>query len=101
MKSDYQIRIIGRRVYVKALHVTALAECARQYGSRSKSKDFAGTLIEFIGKKTRNNRSSTYVKAVYDLGGGTLKTVELNIRSVLKAPNDPQYFVPEILQDTG
>ena len=27
--------------------------------------------------------------------------MELNIRSVLKAPNDPQYFVPEILQEPG
>ena len=30
-----------------------------------------------------------------------MKTVELNIRSVLKAPNDPQDFVPEIIQDPG
>ena len=27
--------------------------------------------------------------------------MELNIRSVLKAPNDPQEFVPEILQEPG
>ena len=58
-------------------------------------------MIEFIGNKTRNNRSSTYVKEVYALGGGTLNTVELNTRSVLKAPNDPQYFDPEILQEPG
>ena len=58
-------------------------------------------MIEFIGKKTRNNWSSTYVKALYALGDGTLKTVELNTKSVLKAPNDPQDFVPEIIQDPG
>ena len=58
-------------------------------------------MIECIGKKKRNNRSITYVKAVYALSGGTLKTVELNTRSVLKAPNDPQDFVPEILQEPG
>ena len=58
-------------------------------------------MIECIGKKTRNNRLSTYVKALYALGDGTLKTVELNNKSVLKAPNDPQDFVPEIIQDPG
>ena len=49
----------------------------------------------------RNNRLSKYVKEVYALGGGNFMTVELNIRSVLKAPNGPQDFVPEILQDPG
>ena len=101
MASDDQRRIIGRIVYVKALHVTALEECARRYGSWSKSKKVTGAVIECIGKKTRNNRSIPYVKAVYALGGVTLKTVELNIRSVLKAPNNPQDFVPEILQEPG
>lgn len=42
---------------------------------------------------------STYVKAVYAIGSGTLKTVELNIRSVLKEPRDPQDCVPEIRQE--
>ena len=69
--------------------------------SRSKSKEVAGTVIECIGKKTKTNRSSTNVKAVYALGGGTLKTLELNIRSFLKAPSDPQDFVPEIHQEPG
>ena len=101
MASNDPRRTIGRRVYAKAHHVTALAECARRYGSRSKSKEVAGTVLECIGKKTKTNRSSTYVKAVYALGGGTMKTVELNIRSVLKAPSDPQDFVPEIRQEPG
>ena len=101
MASDYQRRIIGKQVYAKALHVTALEECARRYGSWSKSKEVTGTGIELIGKKTRNNRSSIYVKAVYTLGGGTWETVQLNIRSVLKALNDTQYFVPDILQYAG
>ena len=58
-------------------------------------------MVEYLGKKTSNNRSSTYVKSVYALGGGTVKKVELHIRSVLKAPTDPQGFVPEILQEPG
>ena len=70
---------IGRRVYEKAHHVTVLEECERQYGSRSKSKEVAGTVLECIGKKTKTNWSSTHVKAVHAIGGGTLKTMELNI----------------------
>ena len=81
MVSDDPRRIVGRRVYAKAIHVTALSECARRFGSRSKTKEVAGTVLECIDRKTKTNRSSTYVKAVYTLGNGTLKTVELNIRS--------------------
>ena len=101
MVSDDPRRIVGRRVYAKAIHVTALSECARRFGSRSKTKEVAGTVLECIDRKTKTNRSSTYVKAVYTLGGGTLKTVELNIRSVLKEARDPQDSVPEIRQEPG
>ena len=66
-------------MYAKSHHVTALAECARRYGSLLKSKEVAGTVLEFIGNKTKTNWSSTHVKAVHAIGGGTLKTVELNI----------------------
>ena len=38
---------------------------------------------------------------MYALGGGTLKTVELNIRSVLKEARDPQDSVPKIRQEPG
>ena len=48
-----------------------------------------------------DNCLSTHVKSLYALGDGTLKTVELNIRSFLKSPNNPQYFVPEIIQEPG
>ena len=101
MSSHDPRRIVGRRVCAKAIHVTALAECARRFGSRSKSKVIAGTVIECSVKKTATNRSSAYVKAVYNLGGGTLKTVELNVRSVLEEAPDPQDFVPEIRQEPG
>ena len=101
MVGDDPRRIVGRRVYAKAIHVTSLAECARRFGSRSKTKEVAGTVLECIDRKTKTNRQSTYVKAVYALGGGTLKTVELNIRSVLKEVRDPQDYVPEIRQEPG
>ena len=101
MASEDPRQIIGRRIYAKAIHVTALAECARRYGSRSKSKEVVGTVLEYIDRKTKTNRKSTYVKAMYAPGGGNLKTVELNIRSVLKELRDPQDFVPEIRQEPG
>jgi len=101
MVGDDTRRIVGRRVYAKAIHVTALAEYARRFGSRSKTKEVPGTVLECIDRKTKTNRQSTYVKAVYALGGGTLKTVELNIRSVLKEVRDPRDFVPEIRQEPG
>ena len=55
MASDVQRQIIGRTVYAKELHVTALTERAQQYGSWSKPKEVVGTVIEHIGNKTRNN----------------------------------------------
>ena len=58
-------------------------------------------MIACIGRKARNNRPSKYLKAVHTLGGGTLNKVELNTRSFLKALNDPQDFVTEILQEPG
>ena len=37
---------IGGRVYAKAFHVTSLAESARRYGSRLKSKEVHGTVVD-------------------------------------------------------
>ena len=101
MASEDPRRNIGCRIYAKAIHVTALAECARRFGSRSKTKEVAGTVLECIDRKTKTNCQSTYIKEVYALGGGTLKTVELNIQSVLKEARDPQDSVPEIRQEPG
>ena len=68
MASDDQRRIIGKIVYAEALHVTAPTECARKYGSRSKSKEVAGTVLECIGKKTNTNRLKSADTGLADTG---------------------------------
>ena len=76
-------RIVSSMVEAKACHVTNLAECARHYGSNSKTKKAQGivTHVEVI-KNSTTNRTTTFVTAAYDLGGTTIRPCRLNIRSV-------------------
>ena len=76
-------RIVGSMVEAKACHVTNLAECARRYGSNSKTKRVQGvvTHVEVV-KNPTTNRTTTFVTAAYDLGGTTIRPSRLNIRSV-------------------
>ena len=82
-------RIVGSMVEAKACHVTNLAECARRYGSNSKTKRVQGvvTHVEVV-KNPTTNRTTTFVTAAYDLGGTTIHPSRLNIRSV-KAVSPP------------
>ena len=82
-------RIVGSMVEAKACHVTNLAECARRYGSNSKTKRVQGvvTHVEVV-KNPTTNRTTTFVTAAYDLGGTTIRPSRLNIRSV-KAVSPP------------
>ncbi len=79
------IRTIGAQVHAKAIHVTSEAECARRYGSRKKTKLVSG-VVEKAEARSNNpdgsGRRQWWITARFDLGGGTLKTVELNSRSV-------------------
>ena len=81
-------------VEVKACHVTNLAECARCYGSNSKTKRVQGivTHVEVINSTT--NRTTTFVTAAYDLGGMTICPCRLNIRSVKAVPTPTAATVP-------
>ena len=76
-------------VEAKACHVTNLAECARRYGSNSKTKRVQGvvTHVEVV-KNPTTNRTTTFVTAAYDLGGTTIRPSRLNIHSV-KAVSPP------------
>ena len=67
--ADDPRRIVGSMVEAKACHVTNLAECARRYGSNSKTKKVQGivTHVEVI-KNSTTNRTTTFVTAAYDLG---------------------------------
>ena len=82
-------RIVGSMVEAKACHVTNLAECARRYGSNSKTKRVQGvvTHVEVV-KNPTTNRTTTFVTAAYDLGGTTIRPSRLNIHSV-KAVSPP------------
>jgi hypothetical protein len=76
-------RIVGAIVHAKALHVTNNAECKRRYGAGKATKLLEGTVVSAREvQKAGNSRSSWFIMADYDLGGGDLKMTELNIRSV-------------------
>jgi hypothetical protein len=82
-------RVVGSRVHAKAHHVTAHAECARRYGATKMAKLVGGTVLEADEvQKPGNSRSSWFITAEYDLGGGTVKRARLNTRSV-KLGNPP------------
>ena len=82
-----QRRVIVGQVQAKALHVSNLAECARRYGATKSTKMLLGTVIEVSNVVNPTlQRISTFVTAVYHLGGGTMKQTKLNIRSVKPAP---------------
>lgn len=92
---------VGSRVYAKAIHVTAAAECARRFGSRAKTKMIPGVVIDVRVEKTTNNRTNNIIIADFTLGGLTIKRAELNIRSIHMEPADPQDHIPQPAQDNG
>ena len=57
----------------KAVNVTSLVECARRYGSRSKTKDICGEVLEVVAKKKSLNCNTCFKLAEYDPGVGTNK----------------------------
>jgi hypothetical protein len=90
-----QRKVIGGRVQAKALHVSNLAECSRRYGANKSTKMLLGTVVEVTNVvNPTSHRTSTFVTADYDLGGGTMKQTKLNIRSVKAAPPPPVPLPP-------
>jgi Transposase IS4 len=82
-------KVVGSRVSAKACHVTNLAECARRYGANKQTKVVQGTVLSCEATvNSKTHRSSWFVVAEYDLGGGTLKKARLNIRSVKAVVDD-------------
>ena len=78
----------GDRIVAKATHVTSLAECTRCYGRMNKSKMINGKVLSLYNKKTSTGRNSRHVRALFDLGGGSTKVADLNIRSIHAAPEE-------------
>jgi hypothetical protein len=88
-------KVLGCRVQAKALHVSNLSECARRYGSNKSTKMLLGTVVEVTNVvNPESGRTSTFITADYDLGGGTIKQTKLNIRSVKKAAPPPPVPAP-------
>jgi hypothetical protein len=75
--------VIGARVQAKAHHVTSLSECHRRYGANAKTKLVNGTVTSVNSvPSTNNKRAVTLITAAYELGGGTIKELALNSRSI-------------------
>ena len=80
-------KVVGGRVQAKALHVSNLAECARRYGAHKGTKVLMGIVVEVSNVvNPTSHRTSTFITADFDLGGGTIKRARLNIRSVKADP---------------
>ena len=84
-------RVLGEKVYAKAVHVTSLVECSWRYGSILKTKEVCVMVLEVATKKKSLNHNSYLILAEYNLGGGKKKRKEMIISSVLKvAPPPPR-----------
>jgi hypothetical protein len=78
-----QRKIIGATMHALAVHVTALSECTRRYGSNNRKKLLDGVVIRVDTKLTRTGRTSTTVVAEYQLGSdGVTKTKGIHVPSV-------------------
>ena len=75
---------IGTKVETKSVHVTSLAEFLRCYGANKKTRILVGTVLQVeIGPEVASlGRRMNFVIAKFDLGGGYMKVVTINIRSV-------------------
>ena len=74
---------VGALVHAKAMHVTALIECHRRYGSNAKTKLVNGTVSELKTVPSSNQKQTvTLITAIYSLGGQCRKVATLNSRSV-------------------
>ena len=74
---------VGALVHANAMHVTALVECHRRYGSNAKTKIVNGTVSELKTVPSSNQKQTvTLITAIYSLGGQCRKVATLNSRSV-------------------
>jgi hypothetical protein len=81
--------LLGTRVLARARHVTALCECHRRYGSNAKTKQLYGTVVSVDSiQPASNKRAVTLIAADYELGGGTVKRQQLNLRLVKLAEDN-------------
>jgi len=73
MPPDHR-KVVGEQVHALAHHVTSLSECNHCYGSLSKTKLVPGIVEQVdVVPNANSNRSTTFIVAVYDLGGRVTK----------------------------
>ena len=89
-------RVVGARVNVRAILISNPAECKRRYGSNHSKKVVGGTVVdvEIKPSSTAGGRAQTFIKANWELGGGTIKTASANVRSVY--PGEPPATAPPL-----
>jgi hypothetical protein len=75
-------RIPGTQVTAFAHQVTNLAECSRRYGANKKKKRLIGTVLNIDQRQTKTGRTSVYIVAKYDLGGGTMKEAAIHLGGI-------------------
>ena len=80
----------GDSIMAKAIHVTSLAECTRRFGRENKTKMVHGKVLSVYTKQTATGRNSRYVRGQFDLGGGSLKVMDINVRSIKAPPKEPE-----------
>ena len=85
----------GDRVLAKAMYVTSLAEYTRLFGRQSKSKMIGGKVLSVYNKKTAIGRNSRYVQCQFDLGGGSTKVADVNIRFIQASPEEKSDAIEE------
>ena len=71
MSEEGVLRVVGAKVYAKAFRVTSLMGCSQRYGSRSKTKDFCGVVLEVVNKKKSLKHKIYFILVEYDLVSGT------------------------------
>ena len=76
----------GGSVMAKAMHVTAIAECARRYGTLARTKMVPGIVFQVLKEINRSTgRAVSYVVADYYFGSGVIKRCKLTTRSVVSS----------------
>ena len=76
------------KVLAKVIHVTSLAKYIRRFGRQRKTKMIGGKVLSIYSKNPASGHNSRYVRCEFDLGGGATKVADVNIRSILVAPEE-------------
>ena len=77
-------KVVGSKVYAKAIHVTELAEWHCRYSMRSKKNELPRVFVEVIKYCKRMNILDIFMVIDYDIGEPPNKRKKINICSFLR-----------------